>query len=72
MGFEIACHAGQVRQESLITGSGLQSFLVNGPQHKDRVVACHFPQVAIQSPEKFNGVVIPGPAQIVGQRAQLF
>ncbi len=44
--------------------------LVDHPEQADRVVAGHLPEVAVQTPEERNGIVVLGPTQVVGQVPQ--
>ena len=50
----------------------LSKDLADQPQHPHRVVVGGLPEVAIQTPEQLDGIVIPRPAQIVRQSSQPF
>ena len=55
----------QLGQERIVFSRGLQLRLVDSPQHQHGVMPGGFPEVGIQAAEKFNGVVVPSPSQVV-------
>ena len=57
----------QVRQESLVLRQRLEPLLGDEPQHEHRVVVGRLPEVPVEAAEQTDGLVIPGPAQVVGQ-----
>ena len=59
-------------QEGFVFSDQLQLRLVDPAQHQHGVVAGGFPEVAIEAAEELDGVVIPCPAEVVGQQAQSF
>ena len=65
-------HSFEVSDEGFVGGGVFQALLVDGPQHAHGIVAACFPEVAVEPSEQRDRVVVPGPAQVVGQVAQAF
>ena len=72
IGIELLERPIQMRQKRFILGRGLEFPLVYRTQHQDRVVPGGFPEVAVEAAKQFDGVVVPSPAQVVGQLAKPF
>jgi hypothetical protein len=70
IGVQIFAHAIQMAEECLVFGRRLQTRLVDFSQHRHGIVSCRDPEIAIQTPKKLDGLVIPSPSQVVRQLAQ--
>ncbi len=62
----------QMREKGFVLCRCLQLRLVNGTQHQDRVVPGGFPQLAVEASKQLDSIVVPSPAEVVGQLAKPF
>jgi hypothetical protein len=65
---EIIGHMLQLGEQAFIGRRGLQHGLIYRAEHPHRIVAAAFPQFVVPAKQR-DGVVIPGPTQVVSKRA---
>ena len=61
-----------MREKGFVLCRRLQFPLVDGTQHQHRVVPGGFPQLAVETAEKLDRIVVPSPTEVVGQLAKSF
>ena len=67
---EIAADPVQMGEERLVLGGFLQPLLGDGGEHQDRIVVGLFPEIAIEAAEQADRLVVPRPAEVVGEILQ--
>src|ERR1700693_1875796 len=60
----------EMGEEGIVEGSGFEDGLFDAAEESHRIAAHSFPQIAIETAEKINSGMIPGPAEIVGDWEQ--
>jgi len=62
---ELGMHGAEGVDEGAIGGGAVELLLTYGAEHDDRVVPAGLPEVTVKPAKKIDGLVVPGPPEVV-------